>query len=294
MPGAADRLSYGQQGSWQMEVLIQATAQAADELAARLIAQALRDKPNLVLGLATGRTMEPVYASLAGMHTRDGLNFAACRTFNLDEYIGLPPDDEDSYHAFMSQHLFGRVNINPVNTHVPNGVAPDLDAECGAYERAIEACGGIDLQLLGIGCSGHIGFNEPLSALRSRTRCKALSPATIEQNASLFPNADKMPTRAITMGVGTILDSKCCLLLVTGEQKAEILHKAVEGPITSMISASALQWHPRCIVIADESAAHKLEGQDYYRWIWENEPEWREFRGEGGQVRALTDPETGH
>jgi glucosamine-6-phosphate deaminase len=261
-----------------MEVLIQRDEETADLLVALLIAEALRKKPDLVLGLATGRTMEPVYAHLVRMHTEEGLNFSACRTFNLDEYIGLTVENPNSYHYFMNEHLFSRVNIKLKNTHVPDGVAEDLDGECQRYEESMRECGGIDLQLLGIGRSGHIGFNEPLSALRSRTRCKALTPVTIEQNSPLFDDPDEMPKRAITMGVGTILDAKRCLLLVTGAEKAEILHRAVEGPVTSMISASALQWHERCTAIVDQAAAAELEGREYYQWIWEHEPEWREFR----------------
>jgi len=145
-------------------------------------------------------------------------------------------------------------------------------------KRRIAECGGIDLQLLGIGAAGHIGFNEPLSALRSRTREKALSPATIAQNAPLFDSPDQMPKRGITMGVGAILESRRCLLLATGAEKAAILAQAVEGPITAMVSASALQLHPSCRVIVDEAAAAHLRGTDYYRWIFQNEPEWAEFR----------------
>jgi glucosamine-6-phosphate deaminase len=153
-----------------------------------------------------------------------------------------------------------------------------LDQECRNYEGLIERAGGIDLQLLGIGEAGHIGFNEPLSALRSRTRVKALTPTTIQQNAPFFGGPDKMPRRAMTMGVGTIIEARRCLLLATGEKKAKILARAVEGPITSMVTASALQLHPRCTVVVDEAAATELTEQEYYRWIFANEPEWEEYR----------------
>jgi glucosamine-6-phosphate deaminase len=261
-----------------MEVIIRPTAADAAQLTADLIGAALARTPEMVLGLATGRTMEDLYARLAKMHKEDGLDFSQASTFNLDEYIGLPPEDKDSYRAYMNHHLFERINIDLANTHLPNGTAPDLDAECEAYEEKIKACGGIDLQLLGIGRTGHIGFNEPLSAMFSRTRCKALTPGTMAQNQPLFDDPAKMPKRAITMGVGTIIDSKRCLMLVTGDEKAEIIAKAVEGPLTSMISASALQLHPRCTVIVDEAAAAKLTQQDYYHWIFENEPEWEPYR----------------
>jgi glucosamine-6-phosphate deaminase len=261
-----------------MEVIIRETQKDAAYLTASLIANALRAQPRLVLGLATGRTMEGLYAMLARMHREEGLDFSQAITFNLDEYIGLAPDDPNSYHHYMRHHLFQHVNIAPENTHLPNGAAADIEAECADYERKIKACGGIDLQLLGIGRSGHIGFNEPLSAMMSRTRAKALTPETVGQNAPLFDDPAKMPRRAMTMGVGTILESKRALLLTTGAEKADIIARAVEGPITSMISASAMQWHPRCTVIVDEAAAGKLEQQDYYRWIFENEPEWEPYR----------------
>jgi glucosamine-6-phosphate deaminase len=261
-----------------MEVIIRDDADAACGLCARLIAEALRAKPQLVLGLATGRTMERLYAELVRMHREEGLDFSLASTFNLDEYIGLAPEDPNSYRAYMQHHLFDHINIDRRNTHLPLGTAADLDAECARYERRIVECGGIDLQLLGIGVTGHIGFNEPLSAMRSRTRPKALTPGTIAQNAPLFPRPEDMPKRAITMGVGTILESRRALLVATGAEKADILARAVEGPMTSMISASALQWHPRCTVIVDEAAAARLTQQDYYRWIFDNEPEWEAYR----------------
>lgn len=261
-----------------MEVIIQSDANAAARLVAKLIAKDLRLNPHLVLGLATGRTMETVYANLVQVHHETKLDFSLCTTFNLDEYVGLAPGEPHSYRHYMTEHLFRHVNVDLRNTHLPNGLAPDLDAECRDYEAAISKFGGIDLQLLGLGQAGHIGFNEPLSALRSRTRVKALTPTTLEQNASFFGGEDKVPRRAITMGVGTILDARRCLLLATGSEKAFIVAKAVEGPITAMISATALQLHPRCTVIVDEAASGQLQGAEYYRWIFENEPEWSEFR----------------
>jgi len=261
-----------------MDVIIRPNESEASRLVAQLIARELKARPQLVLGLATGRTMEKVYDQLSCLHRDEHLDFSLCRTFNLDEYIGLAPTDLHSYRHYMDEHLFNRVNIDKRNTHLPNGMATDLRAECANYEAAIRDCGGIDLQLLGIGRSGHIGFNEPLSALRSRTRDKALTPETFIQNAPMFENDPaKVPRRAITMGVGTILESDRCLVLVTGAEKATIVAKAVEGPITSSITASALQLHPRCVVIVDEAAASKLKGTEYYRWIFENEPEWRGF-----------------
>lgn len=262
----------------RMEVIIRPTAEAAADLVARIMARELQANPHLVLGLATGRTMEAVYARLVRFHREQGLDFSLCKTFNLDEYVGLPPTDRHSFRHYMNHHLFLQVNVDLRNTHLPDGLARDLDAECRAYEGRIRRFGGIDLQLLGIGRSGHIGFNEPLSALQSRTRVKALSPVTIAQNAPLFGGEDKVPRRAITMGVGTILEARRCLLLATGEEKADIIAQAVEGPITAMISATALQLHPRCTVVVDEAAAQRLRCTGYYRWIFENEPEWEPFR----------------
>jgi glucosamine-6-phosphate deaminase len=261
-----------------MEVIIQPSQDAAAALVARIVAHDLRANPHLVLGLATGATMECVYRHLARLHKEEHLDFSLCSTFNLDEYVGLASSDPNSYRHYMDSHLFHKVNLDPRNTHLPNGQAADLDAECRHYEATIHRFGGIDLQLLGIGKAGHIGFNEPLSALRSRTRVKALTPTTIKQNAPFFGGEEKMPRRAITMGVGTIIEARRCLLLATGESKAGVIAQAVEGPITSMVSASALQLHPRCTVIVDEAAAGQLKEKDYYRWIFANEPEWQGYR----------------
>jgi len=259
-------------------VIIRPDADSATRLVARVIEKELAANLHLVLGLATGRTMERVYEHLVRMHRKEDLDFSLCSTFNLDEYVGLAPEDPHSYRHYMNEHLFRHVNIDPRNTHLPNGQAPDLDAECRNYEAAIARFGGIDLQLLGIGQAGHIGFNEPLSALRSRTRVKALAPLTLEQNAAFFGGPEKVPRRAITMGVGTILESRRCLLLASGTEKAEIIAKAVEGPITSMISATALQLHGRCTVVVDEGAASRLADPEYYRRIFATEPEWEGFR----------------
>jgi len=261
-----------------MEVIIRPTESDAEWMAARLMAEAIRSKPSAVLGLATGRTMERVYEHLVELHQKEGLDFSLVRTFNLDEYIGLSPENPNSYRHYMNQHLFDHVNIDPRNTFLPDGTAADVDAACWRYEARMREMGGIDLQLLGIGRAGHIGFNESLSALKSRTRAKALTPVTIAENSTLFENPADMPKRAITMGVGTILDAKHLLVLVTGASKAEILAKTVEGPVTSMVSATAIQLHERCRVVCDTCAAARLEGVEYYSWIFQNEPEWAPYR----------------
>ena len=261
-----------------MEVIIQPTKDSAAALVSRIIARELRANPHLVLGLATGKTMECVYRHLVRMHREEHLDFSLCSTFNLDEYVGLFPSDPNSYRHYMNHHLFQQVNVDIRNTHLPNGMADDLDAECRKYEALIQRFGGIDLQLLGIGKAGHIGFNEPLSALRSRTRVKALTPTTIKQNSVFFGGEERMPRRAITMGVGTILETRRCVLLATGDSKAGIISQAVEGPISSMVTASAMQLHSRCTVVVDEEAAANLKEKEYYRWIFENEPEWQEYQ----------------
>ena len=262
-----------------MEIVIRPTADAAFDLAARLVAERLRAKPDLVLGCATGRTMEGIYDRLVDMHEGHALSFAGVTTFNLDEYIGLAKHDPSSYHTYMRERLFDRVDIDPTHTHLPDGDAADVVAEARRYEMAIAEAGGIDLQLLGLGRIGHIGFNEPLSALMSRTRDKSLTPDTRVQNAEMFGgDPEAVPARALTMGVGTILDAREILMVATGAPKADILAKAAEGPVTAMISASALQLHPRCTVVIDEAAATHLVGREYYRWIFENEPAWAPYR----------------
>lgn len=262
-----------------MEILIRPTAAHVARLVARIVLDRVHAKPELVLGCATGRTMESIYGELVAAH-RDGIvDLARLRTFNLDEYVGLAPDDPRSYHHFMRALFFDPIGLPLARTRLPNGVANDLSAEARAFERAIAEAGGIDLQLLGLGETGHIGFNEPLSALMSRTREKALSPTTRAQNAAMFGgDPAAVPPRALTMGVGTILEAREVLLVVTGAAKATMLARATEGPITARISATALQLHPNCKVIVDEAAAADLEGTEYYRFLYAQEPEWAAYR----------------
>jgi glucosamine-6-phosphate deaminase len=250
-----------------MEVIIQPNAEKAAQAVADFIARALSAKPDLVLGLATGCTMESVYDRLVEKHRDEGLDFSRCHTFNLDEYVGLAADNPGSYHYYMRRRFFDAVNIDQRNTHLPDGMAKDLEAECANYERLIAANGGIDLQVLGIGLNGHLGFNEPLSAFRSRTRLQTLSRMTRAQNAPLFPSLNRVPHCAITMGVGTILEARHCLLLATGVEKAEIVAGAIEGPLTAMITATALQLHPSCTIVLDEDAASRLQKSEHYQRI---------------------------
>ncbi len=264
-----------------VEILIRPTPAHVARLVARLVLDRVRAKPELVLGCATGRTMEAVYDEIVAGRTATGVDLSRLRTFNLDEYVGLEPEDPRSYHHFMRVRLFDRVGLSAERTRLPNGVAADLAAEARAYELAIADAGGIDLQLVGLGATGHIGFNEPLSALMSRTREKALTPTTRSQNAELFGgDPASVPARALTMGVGTILEAREVLLVATGAAKAAILAQATEGPITARISATALQLHPNCKVIVDEAAASELDGSAYYRFCFDNEPEWSDYRSD--------------
>jgi glucosamine-6-phosphate deaminase len=259
-----------------MEVIIQPDAQQAAAVAARRIAGLVRDKPTAVLGLATGSSPLGVYRELARLHRDEGLDFSRVTTFNLDEYVGLDADHPASFHHYMRQHLFARVNIDEARAHVPDGVATDLRAHCDAYEAAIAGAGGIDLQLLGIGRDGHIGFNEPSSSLSSRTRIKTLTAATRRDSAADFAGAG-VPRHVITMGIGTILEARECLLLAFGDGKAAAVAAAVEGPLAASVPASALQLHPVARVIVDEAAAGKLARADYYRSVHEGKPEWQRW-----------------
>jgi glucosamine-6-phosphate deaminase len=248
-----------------MEIIIQPTAQLAAKMAAETIAGELRGKPSAVLGLATGWTMESVYDELVKIHRETQLDFSRCRTFNLDEYVGVAANNPCSYHYFMRHQLFKKVNIDARNTHLPDGTAKDLEAECAGYEGLIAKNGGIDLQVLGIGLNGHLGFNEPLSGFNSRTRVQQLTQTTRTRNAPFFPSPEDVPWQAITMGMGTILEARRWLLIATGKDKADIVAKAIEGPVTAMITATALQMHPNCVVILDAEAAGSLQMKSLYR-----------------------------
>jgi len=258
-----------------MEVIIKPTAGDASLIAAKLIARQIRHKPTSVLGLATGNTPLDTYRHLVKMHQGEGLDFSRVTTFNLDEYVGLAPDHPASYHSFMWEYLFKHVNIKPLQVNIPNGLAKNIPEHCREYEDKIRACGGIDIQLLGIGGDGHIGFNEPCSSLSSRTRIKTLTRRTIQDNSTFFDSAEQVPLHVLTMGIGTIMDSRSCVLLAFGTRKAEIVAKMVEGPISAMVPASALQWHEKTTVLIDEEASEKLTRKDYYQWVYQNKPAWQ-------------------
>jgi glucosamine-6-phosphate deaminase len=260
-----------------MEIIVQPNAEAASVIAAGHVARLVRDKPDAVLGLATGATPLALYRELVRLHREEKLDFSRVTTFNLDEYVGLAPGHPASYHAFMHEHFFDHVNIAPARIHIPDGLATDVPRFCTGYEEAIRSAGGIDMQVLGIGTDGHIGFNEPSSSLASRTRIKTLTPRTRLDNVASFATPDDVPVHVITMGVGTIMDAREVVLLAFGAKKAAAIAAAAEGPVTAMSPASILQMHPVAKCIVDESAAARLSRIDYYRWVYEQKPEWQKL-----------------
>lgn len=225
---------------------------AAEILAAQVIA-----KPDSVLGLATGSTPVGAYQQLIRWCREGILDFSQVKTVNLDEYKGLKPDNDQSYRYFMNQNLFSGVNIRPENTHVPDGAEEDSEKACRDYDRVIEEAGGIDLQLLGIGHDGHIGFNEPSGYFSKGTSCVTLAERTIEANKRFFNSADEVPRKAYTMGIGSIMGAEKILIVISGEDKAEITAKAFGGPVTPEVPASILQFHPNVTLVADKAALSK-------------------------------------
>jgi glucosamine-6-phosphate deaminase len=232
--------------------------------AADIVEANIRARPQAVLALPAGHTPLGLYAELVRRHREQGLDFAGVVTFNLDEYLGLAGDDPRCFRALVASHFHAHVNIRPENARALDGAAENPHAECAAYEVAIAEAGGLDLAVLGIGADGHVGFNEPGSSLGSRTRPKTLTRETAAANAAGFRDADAVPRVALTMGVGTILSARRCLLLGTGTEKAAVLRAAIEGPVTAQITASALQLHPDATFVIDEDAASKLARVAYY------------------------------
>ena len=255
-----------------MEVTICSNYEEMSKSAAAVVAGIVKNKPDAVLGLATGSTPLGLYKELIRMHNEEKLDFSHVTTFNLDEYVGLPPDHEQSYHYFMQENLFKHINVDPKNVYVPSGTTDNNQAFCRWYEQRIEQAGGIDVQVLGIGSDGHIAFNEPGSSLASRTRLKTLARQTIEDNARFFDKAEDVPIYAITMGVGTILEAKKLIMLASGAGKATCVAAALEGPVCSMCTGSALQLHPDSEVFLDTEAAGKLQMREYYEWIHAKKP----------------------
>ena len=229
------------------------------KLAADIFQEIVAAKPNCVLGLATGSTPLPLYRELIEREKAGKINFSQVRSANLDEYKGLSGDHPQSYRYFMQENLFNHISINPANTMVPDGLAEDVEAMCADYEAKIEALGGVDIQLLGIGHDGHIGFNEPCDYFPAATHEVELEEITRQANKRFFDSIDEVPTAAYTMGIGTVMAARKVLLLATGKDKAEVVQKSFFGPVTPMVPASILQFHPNVTVIVDEAAASLIK-----------------------------------
>lgn len=260
-----------------MEIIIQPDGQQASQIAARIVARLVREKPHAVLGLCTGSTPLQLYRNLVRMHQEGGLDFSGLTSFNLDEYVGLPPAHPSSFHSYMWAHLFSHINMPRERINIPDGLTTDIRAACRKYEQAIHSAGGIDVQVLGIGTNGHIGYNEPSSSLSSRTRIKTLTEETRLEVAAAFGGQERVPAHIITMGLGTIMDSRLCLLLAFGKKKAKAIAQTAEGPVTAMVPASILQMHPRAILILDKDAASQLSMADYYIWVYDHKPDWQKY-----------------
>ncbi|MEV7133052.1 glucosamine-6-phosphate deaminase [Arthrobacter sp. NPDC093128] len=258
-----------------MEIVILPGSKQIGALAADAVEDLLRRKPDAVLGLATGSSPLPVYDELARRHEQDGLDFSRAHGFALDEYVGLEPGHPQSYREVIRREFTDRVNIAPENVHSPDGSAADIPAACQAYEEAIKAAGGVDLQLLGVGTDGHIGFNEPGSSLVSRTRIKSLIEQTRRDNSRFFKSIHDVPHHVLTQGLGTIMDARHVILIATGAQKAQAVRDLVEGPVAAICAASVLQMHPHATILVDEAAASSLRLADYYRHTYDNKPGWQ-------------------
>ena len=232
--------------------------------AANIISAQIIMKPNCVLGLATGSTPIGTYEQLVEWYHKGDLDFSKVTSVNLDEYRGLEKYNDQSYDYFMHEHLFDKVNIHPENVNLPDGMAEDAEKECKRYEELIRSLGGVDLQLLGLGHNGHIGFNEPGAAFEKETHCVNLTERTIEANKRFFASADDVPKQAFTMGIKTIMQAKKILVIASGEDKAEILKEAFFGPVTPAVPASILQLHNNVIVVGDQAVLSKLTNKDEY------------------------------
>ncbi|GAA3896934.1 glucosamine-6-phosphate deaminase [Microbacterium invictum] len=255
------------------EVVIVPSAAAAGVLVADEIAALIRRQPDAVLGLATGSTPLPVYEALRPRLT--GIDVSRVRGFALDEYVGIDPHHPESYRSVITREVVEPLGLNPDLIHTPNGSLETIEHAGDDYDRAIADAGGIDLQILGIGTSGHIGFNEPGSSFASRTRVKTLIEQTREDNARFFDSIDDVPMHCITQGLGTILEARHLFLLAFGENKAAAVAGAVEGPVTASLPGSAIQLHPHVTVVVDEAAASQLQDADYYRYAFANKPDWQ-------------------
>ena len=260
-----------------MEILIRDSLEESAHMAAKVVRKIIQSEEKPVLGLATGGTPLRMYQELIRMKQTGVLSFQNCMTFNLDEYAGLPPEDERSYHYYMMSNFFDHVDINRKHIHLPDGNAENLRDACRKYEQQIKKAGGIDLQVLGIGANGHIGFNEPTGSFASRTWVKILSEQTIQDNSMYFDKQEEVPRHVVTMGIATIMESRHCLLLANGAKKADAIRKMIEGPISASCPASILQMHSRVTVVLDEEAAYLLTFKDHYKWVEKNKLDWQSY-----------------
>jgi glucosamine-6-phosphate deaminase len=260
-----------------MEIIIVRDADEVGRVAALKIASVVQRDPEAVLGLATGSSPTGIYASLAARVEAGELDFGRASGFALDEYVGIPLDHPESYASVIRRDVVEPLGMDASKVRVPDGRADDVEAAVVDYERAIADAGGIDVQILGIGANGHIGFNEPTSSFASRTRIKTLAPQTRADNARFFDDPSQVPTHCLTQGLGTILDAHEVVLVAQGAAKASAVAGMVEGPISAMCPGSALQLHRHATVVVDEAAASELQLADYYRYTYANKPEWQRF-----------------
>jgi glucosamine-6-phosphate deaminase len=258
-----------------MEVVIRPDPPEAARYAAASVARTLREKPDAVLGLAAGATMEPLYAELARLHRAGAIDLSRVTGFLLDEWAGIPGSHPASFLLFVKARLFAAAGAEPRSLAAPHGSGPEIPSLAAAYERSIRDAGGIDLQLLGLGGDGHVGFNEPGSSLAGRTRLKTITEETAAANARLFAPDEEVPVHVLTMGIATILESRRCVLLAFGSAKAAAAAAMVEGPVTASVPASALQLHPEATVVLDEASAARLARAAYYRSVFERKPDWQ-------------------
>ena len=260
-----------------MEIIILPTPDEVGRVAAAKIASVVAKKPSAVIGLATGSSPQGIYTDLQRRVQAGEISFAQARGFALDEYVGIPLEHPESYAAVIARDVVAPLGFDASRVRVPDGRAADLEFAAKEYDAAIRAAGGIDVQILGIGANGHIGFNEPTSSFASRTRIKTLAPSTRDANARFFDSPEQVPTHCMTQGLGTILEARELVLVAQGASKAAAVAAAIEGPLSSFVPGSALQLHEHAIVVVDEEAAAGLQLAEYYRYTYANKPAWQRF-----------------
>ncbi len=258
-----------------MEVIICQDSGKASELAAKLLKNQVKKRKHSVLGLATGSTPLTMYKMFIDFVKAEGIVTSEMIAFNLDEYVGVGKDHEGSYAYYMKKNFMEPLDLDPRQLNIPDGMAEDVKKECENYEKRIRQQGPIDLQILGLGQDGHIGFNEPGSSLGSRTRIKSLTEETRDVNRAAFSSLEEVPRHVITMGIQTIMESQKIALMAFGKSKAATVAKMVEGPVSALVPASVLQFHPQVKVFLDEEAASELKNQDYYKQVFAHKPAWQ-------------------